>query len=126
MERARYCNNDRFCGSVVIVLETLEAYNVRWNVFLVLATENRADGLKRVPKHWLKNLADSVRTIASSASKDFVEHSHSLHHCGMNATQYFARQVNPEIIGMKQIELRRTVESANRLIAVQSEWMAVN
>ena len=39
------------------------------------------------------------------ASKDLGEHSHSVHHCGMNTALYFARQVDPKLVGMKQIEL---------------------
>ena len=50
-----------------ILLETLEAYNVQWNVFLVPTTKNKADDLTQVPKHWLKNSADSVGAVALSA-----------------------------------------------------------
>ena len=34
-----------------IFSETLEAYKVEWSVSLVSTTKNKADGLKRVPKH---------------------------------------------------------------------------
>ena len=78
MEPAGCCNNDRFCGSIFvdvvdaekgqtykvsglseilvrrrlsILLETLEAYNVQWNVFLVPTTKNKADDRTRVSKH---------------------------------------------------------------------------
>ena len=80
-----------------ILLETLEAYNVQWNVFLVPTTKNKADDRTRVPKHWLKNSADTVGAVALSANMDLVEHSHSLHHCGVNTTLYFARQIDPEV-----------------------------
>ena len=80
-----------------ILLETFEAYYVQWNVFLVLTTKNKADDLTRVPKHWLKNSADSVGAVALSANMDFFEHSHNLHHCGINTTMYFARQIDPEV-----------------------------
>ena len=43
-----------------IFLEPLEAYKVEWSVSLVSTTKNKADGLTRVPKHWL--------TIPSSSS----------------------------------------------------------
>ena len=80
-----------------ILLETLEAYNVQWNVFLVPTTKNKADDHTRVPKHWLKNSVDTVGAVALSANMDLVEHSHSLHHCGVNTTLYFARQIDPEV-----------------------------
>ena len=96
MEPAGCCNNDRFWGSIFVgvvdaekgqtykgvgsfrnacerrlsiglLLETLEAYNVQWNVFLVPTTKNKADDLTQVPKHWLKNSADSVGAVALSA-----------------------------------------------------------
>ena len=38
---------------LLIFSETLEAYKVEWSVSLVSTTKNKADGLTRVPKHWL-------------------------------------------------------------------------
>ena len=80
---------------ISILLETLEGYNVQWNVFLIPTTKNKADD--RTRKHWLKNSVDTVGAVALSTNMDLVEHSHSLHHCGVNTTLYFARQIDPEV-----------------------------
>ena len=52
-----------------ILLETLEAYDVQWDVSHVSTTKNKADVLTRVPRHWLKKCtsgpADNVVVIQS-------------------------------------------------------------
>ena len=85
-----------------ILLETLEAYDVQWGVSLVSTTKNKADVLMRVPRHWLRKCtSDPADTVAVSQSclksHDIVEQSHGLHHCGVDTTLYFARQLDPNV-----------------------------
>ena len=85
-----------------ILLETLEAYGVQWGVSLLSTTKNKADVLTLVPRHWLRKCtSDPADTVAVSQSclenHDLVEHSHGLHHCGVDTTPYFARQLNPNV-----------------------------
>ena len=71
-----------------IILETLKAYDVQWDVSLVSTTKNKADVVTRIPRDWLtKCTADSANTVALSQSclenHDLVKHSHGLHNCGV-------------------------------------------
>ena len=83
-----------------IFLETLEAYKVEWIVSLVSTTKNKADGLTRVPKHWLTiHSLSSNRAIALHEkfpnNCGLAEQSHTLHHCGAETTLHFARKLDP-------------------------------
>ena len=65
-------------------------------------TKNKADALTRVPRRWLRKCtSDPADTVAVSQSclenHDLVEHSHRLHHCGVDTTLYFARQLDPNV-----------------------------
>ena len=58
--------------------------------------------LRRVPRHWLRKCtSDPADTVAVSQSclksQDIVEHSRGLHHCGVDTTLYFARQLDPNV-----------------------------
>ena len=85
-----------------ILLETLEAYDVQWSVSLVSTTKNKADALTRVPRHWLRKCtSDPADTVAVSQSclenHNLVEHSHRLHHCGvdrgLHAYKHFLNEI---------------------------------
>ena len=67
---------------------------------LVSTTKNKADGLTRVPKHWLT--IPSLSSICAIALHEkfpnncgLVEQSHTLHHCGVETTLHFARKLDP-------------------------------
>ena len=74
-----------------ILLETLEAYDVQWDVSLASTTQNKANVLTRISRHWLRKCtSDPADTVAVSQSclesHDLVEHSHGLHHCNVDTT----------------------------------------
>ena len=85
---------------LLIFSETLEAYKVEWSVSLVSTTKNKADGLTRVPKHWL-TIPSSSSNCAIAFHEKFpndcglAEQSHTLHHCGAETTLHFARKLDP-------------------------------
>ena len=70
---------------------------MQWNVFLDPNTKNKDDRLTRMPKYWRRNSVVSIGAVGLSASKDLVEHSHSLHHSDVNTTLHFAQQVDPKV-----------------------------
>ena len=83
-----------------IFSETLEAYKVEWSVSLVFTTKNKADGLMRIPKHWLTIPSSSSICAIALHEKfpnncGFAEQSHILHHCGVETTLHFARKLDP-------------------------------
>ena len=83
-----------------IFSETLEAYKVEWSVLLVSTTKNKADGLTRVPKHWLTIPSSSLNCAIALHEKlpndcGLAEQSHALHHCGAETTLNFARKLDP-------------------------------
>ena len=58
--------------------------------------------LTQVPRHWLRKCtSDPADTVAGSQSclenHDLVEHSHGLHHCSVDTTLYFTRQLDPNV-----------------------------
>ena len=56
-----------------ILLETLEAYYVQWDVFLVSTTKNKADVLTQVPRHWLRKCTSDLPDTVCRQSKLFGE-----------------------------------------------------
>ena len=83
-----------------IFSETLEAYKVELSVSFVSTTKNKADGLTRVPKHWL--IIPSSSSICAIALHEkfpsncgLAEQSHTLHHCGIETALHFARKLDP-------------------------------
>ena len=48
---------------------------------------------------------------------DLVEHSHSLHHCGVNTTLYFAREIDPEV---SRDEADRVVKNCRECQSIDS------
>ena len=83
-----------------IFLETLEAYKVEWSVSFVSTTKNKADGLSRVPKHWLTIPSSSSNCAIALHEKfphncGFAKQSHTLHHCDVKTTLNFARKLDP-------------------------------
>ena len=76
-----------------MLLETLEAYDVQWDVFLVPTNKYNTDVLTRVPRHWLRKCTSNPADIAAVGQNcwdnhDLVKHSHGLHHCGVDTTLY--------------------------------------
>ena len=81
--------------------KTLQAYKVVWwRVSLVSTIKIKADGLKRIPKHWL-TIPSSSSICAIALHEKFpnncglAEQSHTLHHCGVETTLHFARKLDP-------------------------------
>ena len=67
---------------------------------LVSTTKNKADGRTRVPKHWLTIPSSSSICAIALHEKflnncDLAEQSHTLQHCGVETTLYFARKLDP-------------------------------
>ena len=50
-----------------ILVETLEAYEVRWSVFLVSTLKSKADVLTRVPNHRLRSAKSRAAVAVSQA-----------------------------------------------------------
>ena len=86
-----------------LLVEILDEYEVQWDMFLVPSAKNKADIPTRVPQSWLKQSTNScpVEAVALSPSNadkcDFAKRSHTLHHCGVDTTLYFARQMDPRV-----------------------------
>ena len=67
---------------------------------LVSTTKNKADGLTRVPKHWLTIPSISSNCAIALHEKfpnncGLAEQSYTLHHCGVETTLHFARKLDP-------------------------------
>ena len=67
---------------------------------LVSTTKIKADGLMRIPKHWL-TIPSSSSICAIALHEKFpndcglAEQSQTLHHCGVETTLHFARKLDP-------------------------------
>ena len=91
-----------------LLVETLEEYQVKWDVMLVPTAENKADALTRVSKQLLGEDGKAVVALErreDQGNSDFAKRIHDLHHYGIETTLYFARKVDPSIC-------REDIESA--------------
>lgn len=64
----------------------------------VPTSENKADCLTRVPKHWLKSVACAAVQLEPSCSRRLILEAHNSIHCGVDKTEHLARLCHPGVV----------------------------
>ena len=82
-----------------LLVETLEEYQVKWDVMLVPTAENKADALTCVPKQWLGEDGRAVVALErreDQGNSDLAKRIHDLHHCRIETTLYLLVKLTQE------------------------------
>lgn len=90
----------------------INEFNLKIRIEHIPTSKNKADGLTRVRKEWLKYEEDmhSEEDLGTCVGAVSVEEMHNMHHVGVDRTLFLARKVDPDVSRSSVEEVVRKCE----------------
>ena len=100
-----------------IVRDIIEECDMCLIPLFVPTSENKADCLTRVPKHWLRSVACVAVEPERSCSRSLIMEAHNAIHCGVDKTEHLARLCHPSV-AIPRKEVKEVVRSCRQCATI--------